>query len=96
MRASMQQTMATFAPLGSGPGSKSSAKAAFLARRSSVWLMAESLRTTRRGAGAGHGRRVPKPAPDYPDPVPRMWIWLQAAIVVFVLAGMVIAIVKMS
>jgi hypothetical protein len=42
--------------------------------------MAESLRTTR----------------HYPDVVPRMWIWVQALIVVFVLAGMVIAIVKMA
>jgi hypothetical protein len=28
--------------------------------------------------------------------VARQWIWLQAAILVFVLAGMVIAIVKLS
>jgi len=28
--------------------------------------------------------------------VPPTWIWLQAVIVVFVLAGMVIAIVKLS
>jgi hypothetical protein len=28
--------------------------------------------------------------------VPRMWIWLQVAIVVFVVAGAVIAIVKMA
>jgi len=28
--------------------------------------------------------------------VARSWIWIQAAIVVFVLAGMIIAIVKLS
>jgi hypothetical protein len=31
----------------------------------------------------------------YPAGVPRTWIWLQVAIVVFVLAGAVIALVKL-
>jgi hypothetical protein len=29
-------------------------------------------------------------------PVPRHWLWMQIAIVVFVLAGMVIAITKLA
>ena len=29
-------------------------------------------------------------------PMPRHWIWMQAAILVFVLAGMVIAITKLA
>ncbi len=28
--------------------------------------------------------------------MPRMWLWVQVAIVVFVLAGMVIAVVKLA
>jgi hypothetical protein len=31
-----------------------------------------------------------------PDPVQPQWIWMQVAIVVFVLAGMIIAIVKLA
>jgi hypothetical protein len=43
-----------------------------------------------------HGGIVAHRGADYSEGVPRMWIWLQAAIVVFVVAGMVIAIVKMA
>jgi hypothetical protein len=32
----------------------------------------------------------------YPELVPPTWIWMQVAIVVFVVIGMVIAIVKLS
>jgi hypothetical protein len=30
------------------------------------------------------------------NPMPRHWVWMQVAIVVFVLAGMVIAITKLA
>jgi hypothetical protein len=37
----------------------------------------------------------PSPATTLRD-VPKFWIWTQAAIVIFVLAGMIIAIVKIA
>jgi hypothetical protein len=41
------------------------------------------------GRGLGAGRASVQP-------VPRFWLWTQAAIVVFVVAGMVIAITKLA
>jgi hypothetical protein len=43
-----------------------------------------------------YAEAVPQPSRASVGPMPRLWFWTQAAIVVFVLIGMVIAITKLA